>query len=404
MRQVKNNNFYFFILFNILLRFSTENICDKTEYCSNCTICGKDINNYCSCIFNNAFCKNVEGNYNFLSDFLFSYDQCKNKLTEYNNICGSSDINLEIRKNKTIKLSVNTSKDILCYYNVKNINNHNNNLHINIKKESHNYLDLSIYFVYYLIDNNMKISTISNIKGTSNFYYNINESYVESLSVYVSIQEAENVNDISIDFYEEANYITKISHQVNSDSIIKIVMIIITSVIGVIIIILIILIIRKYRCKKFINQNSDNVNNDEHHKKSSYSDIEKRNKEIMTNLYMNELSPKIFYEKDFMNEIHKCTICLENLKEGSSFVTTTKCGHKFHFNCFKNWIEKNIISPKCPNCNKPIINEENIKNTNYLNTTIPGSTFGSNTHMTKSTNLILNNTNMPKERCGTTTS
>ena len=336
MRQIKNNNFYFFILFNILLRFSTENICDKTEYCSNCTICGKDINNYCSCIFNNAFCKNAEGNYNFLSDFLFSYDQCKNKLTEYNNICGVSDINLEIRKNKTIKLSVDTSKDILCYYNVKNINNHNNNLYINIKKESHNYLDLSIYFVYYLIDNNMKISTISNIKGTSNFYYNINESYVESLSVYVSIQEAENINDISIDFYEETNYITKISHQVNSDSIIKIVMIIITSVIGVIIIILIILIIRKYRCKKFIKQNSDNVNNDEHNKKASYSDIEKRNKEIMTNLYMNELSPKIFYEKDFMNEIHKCTICLENLKEGSSFVTTTKCGHKFHFNCFKN--------------------------------------------------------------------
>ena len=404
MKQVKNNSFYLFIFFNILLRFSIENICDRTKYCSNCSICGKDINNYCSCSFNNAFCINEEGNNDFLSDFLFDYDQCENKPTENNNICGSQDINLELRKNKTIKLSLNSADNILCYYNVKNINNNNNNLYINIKKESQNYLDLSIYFVYYFTDNNMKISTISNIKGTSNFYYNINEPYVESLSVYISIQKAENINDFSIDFYEESNYITKVSHQVNSNKIIKIVMIIITSVFGVVIIIILILIIRKNKCKKFIKENSYNINNGEDNKKASPLDIEKRNKEIMQNLYMNELSPKIYYRNDFMNENYKCTICLENLKEGSSFITTTKCGHKFHFNCFKDWIGKNIISPKCPNCNKPIIKEENVINKSDLNATNPGSTFGSNINITKSTNLILNNTNMPIERCGTTSS
>ena len=405
MKLVKNNNFYLFIFFNILLRFSFENICYITEYCSNCSICGKDTNNYCSCNFNNAFCINEEGNKDFLSDFLFGYDRCGNKPTENNNICGSSDINLELRKNNTIKLSLNTANNILCYYNVTNINNNNNNLYINVKKESQNYLDLSIYFVYYLNDNNMKISTISNIKGNSNFYYNINETYVESLSVYVSIQKAENINDFSIDFYGESNYITKVSHQVNPNKFIKIViMIIITSVFGVIFIIILILIIRKYKCKKFIKENSDNVNNCKDNKKTSHLDIEKRNKEIMQNLYMNELSPKIYYRKDFMSENYKCTICLENLKEGSSFVTNTKCGHKFHFNCFKNWIGKNIISPRCPNCNKPIIKEENDINKSNLNTTNPGSTFGSNINITKSTNLILNNTNMQIERCGTTTS
>ena len=119
---------------------------------------------------------------------------------------------------------------------------------------------------------------------------------------------------------------------------------------------------------------------------------------------MNELSPKIYYEKDFMNENCRCTICLENLKKGVSFVTTTKCGHRFHFNCFKSWVDKNIISPKCPNCKKPIINEQNNINKSNLNATAQNSIFSSNSQVTKSSNLILNNMNMPIERSGTTIS
>ena len=42
---------------------------------------------------------------------------------------------------------------------------------------------------------------------------------------------------------------------------------------------------------------------------------------------------------------------MEDFIDNSSMVITTKCGHTFHEQCFKKLIDKNIICPKCPNCN-----------------------------------------------------
>ena len=266
MKLIKNNNFFKYIFFNILLRISSENLCDKTQYCSDCSVCGKDNNNYCSCNFNNAFCKDEKDGYNFLPDFLFDYDQCQNKNNQFIDICGASDVNLELGKNTTITFPSTKVNEILCYYNIKKINNNNNNLHINIKKESEKYSDISIYFVYYLNTEIINIQTIADIRGKKDFNYNINESYVEKVSLYVSVKEAENINDISIDFYVDLKSITKISHKINSNKLIKIVMIIIISVFGVLLIILIILLIRRYKCKKCINTPTNNKNNNKENK------------------------------------------------------------------------------------------------------------------------------------------
>ena len=46
-----------------------------------------------------------------------------------------------------------------------------------------------------------------------------------------------------------------------------------------------------------------------------------------------------------------CTICLEDFKDGKSNVSLTPCQHVFHFKCLSNWLMKNVINPKCPNCN-----------------------------------------------------
>jgi hypothetical protein len=46
-----------------------------------------------------------------------------------------------------------------------------------------------------------------------------------------------------------------------------------------------------------------------------------------------------------------CTICLEDFKEGKSNVSMTPCQHVFHYKCLSNWLMKNVINPKCPNCN-----------------------------------------------------
>lgn len=381
-------NIIIYILFNILIRITFEIFCDKTQYCSNCSLCGKDNNNYCSCNFNNAFCIDEENNnYKFISDFLFDYDGCMNNNNEFYEICGSSNINLEIGIINTIQFSSKNEKDVLCYYNAKKSSNNNNNLLINIKKESSNYIDFSIFLVYYQNNENIKISSISNIRGKTPVYYNLSETHVEKVSLYISINDASNIGDLSIDFYVETNFITKISKEIDSNKIVKIVLIVIVSILGVLIIIIIILLIRKCKMKKNLEEKMKKNN------RLSLSETKNKDKLIMNILQSNELLPKIFYQNGIASDHYKCTICLENFKDGVSVVTNTKCGHIFHFNCFKNWIEKNIIKPKCPNCNKFILKQGEILDKNIVGNTNLNSFFKSNTQITPTTNITMNNTN-----------
>ena len=125
----------------------------------------------------------------------------------------------------------------------------------------------------------------------------------------------------------------------------------------------------------------------------SLSETKNKDKLIMNILQSNELLPKIFYQNGIASDHYKCTICLENFKDGVSVVTNTKCGHIFHFNCFKNWIEKNIIKPKCPNCNKFILKQGEILDKNRVGNTNQNSFFKSNAQITPTTNITMNNTN-----------
>ncbi|XP_022631567.1 RING-H2 finger protein ATL14-like [Vigna radiata var. radiata] len=43
----------------------------------------------------------------------------------------------------------------------------------------------------------------------------------------------------------------------------------------------------------------------------------------------------------------ECAICLEELKNGEECVVFSVCGHIFHFDCIKHWLEE---KPTCPNC------------------------------------------------------
>lgn len=61
-----------------------------------------------------------------------------------------------------------------------------------------------------------------------------------------------------------------------------------------------------------------------------------------------------------------CTICLEGFKEKTRVIKLT-CGHLFHEKCIKEWCNKELKGPKCPNCNEDIIKKNSkisMKNTN----------------------------------------
>ena len=72
---------------------------------------------------------------------------------------------------------------------------------------------------------------------------------------------------------------------------------------------------------------------------------------------MKELNVKL-YDKNIIKDCLKCTICDKDFIDNLSLVITSKCGHTFHEKCFKNYIYKDIICPKCPICNSLLLKPE----------------------------------------------
>ena len=79
---------------------------------------------------------------------------------------------------------------------------------------------------------------------------------------------------------------------------------------------------------------------------------------------------------------------MEKLMDNTSIIIITKCNQSFHEKCFKNWVYKNIICPKCPNCNYLLLGPVD---PNFQNLTI-----SSYNDYTIQTNAIMNTTNINK--------
>jgi hypothetical protein len=59
-----------------------------------------------------------------------------------------------------------------------------------------------------------------------------------------------------------------------------------------------------------------------------------------------------------------CSICQENFKNNKDTISITPCEHIFHNDCLKKWFKKNILHPKCPNCNLNMLEVEKINDNN----------------------------------------
>ncbi len=81
--------------------------------------------------------------------------------------------------------------------------------------------------------------------------------------------------------------------------------------------------------------------------------LRKSNEEILNKLLQTDLKPMKYNEN--INHFHtNCTICLEEF-HSSTEVIFLFCKHIFHFSCLKDWLDKNILLPKCPNCNYNVL-------------------------------------------------
>ena len=95
--------------------------------------------------------------------------------------------------------------------------------------------------------------------------------------------------------------------------------------------------------------------------------LKRENTEKLNSLFETRLAEHI-YKKEYNQYGGGCSICLDNFNKKSK-VSITSCNHVFHYKCIYEWLFKNILCPKCPNCNNEILkdNENNAENINENN-------------------------------------
>lgn len=403
---MKIDNLFFILIIFLIFAYSIEqssNYCDLNNYCSNCTICGSDSGDYCSCNFYNSYClREGSSSSNFLNDFITKYDGCLTNNGNMESVCGTSDISIKNGENKTITFKSTTNSDFICYYNIKKPEINNNKMTITLRKDGVESPKFDLYLIRYNSNNETKITSLSDT--VLNNYIQLEESDCQRISVYFDIEDAQNLEKISLNFldnYENESEPTtptttpykgvSRSSKSSSNKSGLIIGLVIGAIVLVIGIILAIILLKKFRSKTeetvIIQTTQANLNNTTMNNYSEYYKIVNANKEKVDSLFKNELSPKIYNKNKTLNDCYSCTICMEDFIENKSIVSTTKCGHTFHHKCLKNLFNKNLICPKCPNCNYLILGPES--NINLENITIP-NIFNDTTLQTNANNTTTN--------------
>ena len=122
-------------------------------------------------------------------------------------------------------------------------------------------------------------------------------------------------------------------------------------------------LIRYFFCSK---TNNNIYENEEHLADKVEADIKIKSCKIMLKKIYND-------DKYFIHDIYNqkyaeygiiCSICQENFKNNKDTISITPCEHIFHNDCLKKWFKKNILHPKCPNCNLNMLEVEKINDNN----------------------------------------
>ena len=103
------------------------------------------------------------------------------------------------------------------------------------------------------------------------------------------------------------------------------------------------------------HQNGEDNDND--NELAEQKRLEEENQLKIKFALKHSLKAKKFLKKDGIKGGNTCTICIEDFKENKSRVSITPCKHIFHYQCLNNWLSKNVMNPKCPNCNYNLIQD-----------------------------------------------
>ena len=167
---------------------------------------------------------------------------------------------------------------------------------------------------------------------------------------------------------------------------------------GVVVFICLICSVCFYKCSKIIIENSNrrleqrrrlNINNPHLILIPNEEDnLRKINQETLNKLLENDLKPMKYNEQ--INHFHtNCTICLEEFNS-SMEVIFLFCKHIFHFKCLKDWLDKNILMPKCPNCNYNVLTGGDIDNNPNPNNENYNNNYNQNVELNFNNNHVIN--------------
>ena len=390
-------NLLFLFIVNIILEFSFQILCDSNTYCKNCSFC--NYSDICSCNFYNSFCLNETSQIKYSKEFLINYDGCYSNDGEIKNICGESYIGLNSGEIKIFKLNSTNISNFICYYNiVTNEINDNNIIRISIQNNEKFISEYNVFLLIY--DNNNQIKNDKNYLIMNNIL-EINETNCYRISIYLDFKNIQNFEDVSLIF--ENIKIIPDTYIINTKDTIEAIqakfccknpqsnILLIFICIGGILILITIIVIIILHIKKRIKKNKP-INNSSYGieiNNTNYLKIMKLNQEKIDNLFKIEFISKI-YNNNIIKDCNKCKICEKDFLDNSSIIITTKCGHTFHENCFKNLIYKNIISPKCPICKNLILGSQNDNKIEKLSTPTLFEYIQNKTDFDKTTEIINN--------------
>jgi len=273
-------------------------------------------------------------------------------------------------KNITNRYNDENIRDFHCDYDFKitNLNESSTNkLNITILLGNKNVND-DFNFFFYLLKNNIfnpenlitKEKLISNKKTVILEYFqnvsvyidvNVPEGFVPNLSMKIEYYNIENEEEgegegEDIELEKEDMYPLYLTLYIAIPLLIMLVALIIylcckkqdTGILG-----------GEIRVIGFANNENENAYENEDNNTKAYRLNE--NKKKLIALFKTILAAREYTKNHNKIDCPRCTICYEDFEVYSSIVSVTPCQHIFHYKCLNNWLNQNILNPKCPNCN-----------------------------------------------------
>ena len=364
---------YIIIIINIFEFINNQSLCLYND-CFNCTVCGSEQICNCewstiskSCKNENSIKKLFDYNYNYFDS---CYDENSVKIQRY--YCGNYYIKLNDQNTADINLLDKNGKygaqNLYCDYIYDQIitssSNINYNILVKISPSIIDYIKIGLTITYN--DNKIEQKEINEAEFEENY------KNARKIKINIYFKQQLSFDPFSIK-------ITKKELKNNYKIYIAMGIILLSCIICGIIIYCIskkatqkarrrqemylqILANQRRRIEEQYNRVSPTSSRDPSSSSESEISISEINTKKIEKLLNTILAPINYYkhlgEKEG-NPCTVCTICIEEFKIGKSKVSVTPCHHIFHFKCLSNWLNKNVLNPKCPNCNHNLLQELN---------------------------------------------